>query len=517
MSAPEPGWYHDGTGEIRWWNGSEWADAAPASEDPAEIRRADGESWSDNVAHAPGDTQADQVYMEQGAALPQSRPRRRRGWIIGGAVAGALAVVAGVVLATTLRAGDPSGGSASDASADAAADDATADHAADDPAWQSILVWADSFESADCDTFFQVTTTAYRERNGMPDCDSFVVSADGRSRVINDFQMTLEDSRRSGTDAQVVTVHTEYESLLSKDGQPADEPVKMAADYAFHLTRSDGGWQIDDAHDVSDGRAEWEASDDEREDAENAIADWAEALVAAECDAMVDASTSDFRADMGWTDCAAFQEFAATYPAGCALVYEPGKVQFRTRLDADFEEIHVEVVESCTWDVADDGSVLDPPYEERMPWKFELVQTEGSWKVDEMSEEPQLPASPGDESEVQAVEAVAAYNTAWTQTDCSLLDRVTTPSLRYNVDADTCAKFEEASRSYASSLANLVVVATRIEHSSPTTIRIMTRESYDSIVDEAGNPAEPVPYTEYWLYTLVLDGGEWVINDVSTL
>ena len=80
------------------------------------------------------------------------------------------------------------------------------------------------------------------------------------------------------------------------------------------------------------------------------------------------------------------------------------------------------------------------------------------------------------------------------------------------------AAFGPAARTYAESVTNFAVTPTDIERPSSKTMEIKTHETYDSLADVNGDPVDaPFLVDEYWVYTLVLSDGSWVITDVVML
>lgn len=85
------------------------------------------------------------------------------------------------------------------------------------------------------------------------------------------------------------------------------------------------------------------------------------------------------------------------------------------------------------------------------------------------------------------------------------------------MNASGCAAFGPLSRSFATTVADFALTPTDIERPSAKTMEIKAHETYDAIAGADGRPIEPYVVDEYWVYTLVLAEGAWVITDVQML
>ena len=78
--------------------------------------------------------------------------------------------------------------------------------------------------------------------------------------------------------------------------------------------------------------------------------------------------------------------------------------------------------------------------------------------------------------------------------------------------------FGPAAREWSAGVANFAFTATDIERPSATRFEIKSHETFDSLTDADGQPLDaPVLIDEYWVYTIDLVQGEWVISDIVML
>ena len=129
----------------------------------------------------------------------------------------------------------------------------------------------------------------------------------------------------------------------------------------------------------------------------------------------------------------------------------------------------------------------------------------------------EVPAAVGG-NERAAVETIRSYNQAWVDADCDAYMATTTESFRIDLNVNGCAGFAPAARSYSEGVANFENTPTDIERPSMQAMEIKVHETYDSLTDVDGQPLEePFLIDEYWVYTLLLVDGAWVISEVLML
>ncbi len=382
----------------------------------------------------------------------------------------------------------------------------------------AIVGYEEAFAKGDCDLFVQVTTARFRDRIGLADCEAFAESARGRAQALDAVLVEPVSAEGGGRAKLAALVHTTITSHRDENGQSTTDPVSSEYDFRYHLVRFDGAWRIDAVHNVPDGRNEGEVTEDEQDAVTRMLVDWRAAYTAGDCDALLASTTAGFREEMGWAGCPAFQQFIADQNAYCPMDVHQEDIRSHTNVDPHVGEIMLDVVEVCTLDTDEFGEVIDPPYEAGAPYRYHLVDEGGEWRIAEGDNGAAAEDEPGNENERAAVEAIRGYNQAWVESDCDAYMATTTESFRIALNANGCAGFAPAARAYAAGVANFASTPTDIERPSMQSMEIKVHETYDSLTDVEGQPVdEPFLVDEYWVYTLLLVDGEWVISEVVML
>jgi hypothetical protein len=188
MSNAVPGYYDDGSGAKRWWDGTRWGEPAAAG------------------FGAPG-------YY---APVPPRRPVWP--WIVGGAAL-LLLMIVGLVVAVTVFASGLTG----------------ATTGAGSPA-SVVSSYDRAWETVDCDLYEQITTSAAREQNGHSDCADFESDAQDFIDGTDNYLVTVTSSRVDGSTAEVRT----DERYDDEDGGSG-----FVDHYLYTLIRSGSRWIID--------------------------------------------------------------------------------------------------------------------------------------------------------------------------------------------------------------------------------------------------------------------------------
>jgi hypothetical protein len=110
---------------------------------------------------------------------------------------------------------------------------------------------------------------------------------------------------------------------------------------------------------------------------------------------------------------------------------------------------------------------------------------------------------------------VQRYDDAWANADCAALEESTTEAFRTSQGFDDCAAFQEDANQLNAVVDNYVVSVTDVSSESETTIVVTTSETFDQITDDNGDPQDPVPGEFAYVYTVIDEGGVWLIDGIA--
>jgi hypothetical protein len=274
MATTPPGWYDDGHGALRWWDGAQWtehthvADAAPAvdavvsdavvSDGFVADAAALGAVVPDAAAPAPVSAAASPPPPSGYAAAPlaypgdpasaggvfvgATEPRKSMLWILWvvlGVVVLGLVVLAFVLipLVVGLVSNAASGGTSG----------ATADENASVAA---VRLYDEAWDTGDCDKFMTATTGSFRTLIEIEDCATFRSASSDFTEATDNYELVVDDVQTSGSTITVETTET-YDSLYDASGTLLDEPESAEEHYAYRVIRDADLWAIDAADTVT--------------------------------------------------------------------------------------------------------------------------------------------------------------------------------------------------------------------------------------------------------------------------
>lgn len=190
MTQTPAGWYDDGRGALRYWDGS---------------------AWTEHVHQTP----APAVPVASAPSTPQQRGGNVPAWVwwASGAVLALLLVA--VVTLTIFTAMKPN-----------PERDARAAWDAYDAAWSS----------ADCDALWEVTTEAFREEQGYLTCADVAKQIVGSDKPYDDYYRWVDTTHVDGTTATVTT----WEDGYTDEGYDEFKGT-------YTLTLVDGQWYVTSA------------------------------------------------------------------------------------------------------------------------------------------------------------------------------------------------------------------------------------------------------------------------------
>ncbi|KRB36383.1 DUF2510 domain-containing protein [Microbacterium sp. Root180] len=300
MATTPPGWYDDGHGALRWWDGAQWTEhvAAPDPEVGGDTAPTEADIVAANEAEAgaavdavPVDPTAGQeaaaaqeaaevdaatalgfgvpppagtpVYPPSVADHPQgaypggypgadastgafvaaTEPRKSKLWILW-VVLGVFMlgiVVAAAIVIPLLLLGAVSNGGASGASPSGADEEA---------AVAAVELYDEAWQNVDCDAYMASTSEDFRTDFGYVDCEAFETDASDFAAGVEDYVVTVTDIE-AGEGEIVVTTTETGNALFGEDGE-LEQPEPQEWEYAYTVVEAGGEWVIDGLDDLND-------------------------------------------------------------------------------------------------------------------------------------------------------------------------------------------------------------------------------------------------------------------------
>ncbi|MFB8147953.1 DUF2510 domain-containing protein [Microbacterium sp. NPDC056003] len=280
MATTPPGWYDDGHGALRWWDGAQWTehvaepdpetadgDVAPTEAEIVAAAEAESEREAAEVDAAtalgfgippvgaspeypaaatqqtpyPGTHPG--VEANGGAFTAATEPRKSNLWILWvvlGVVMLGIVIAAAVVIPLiflSLTTGSQQSVAPSGADEEAAV--------------AAVELYDEAWQTGDCDAYTEATTEEFRAATSFADCAAFTERAAGFAASLEDYELTVTGIA-TGADAILITTTETFDALLDEAGEPLAEPQAQRALYEYTVVPVDGGWAIDDLDDLAD-------------------------------------------------------------------------------------------------------------------------------------------------------------------------------------------------------------------------------------------------------------------------
>ncbi|SDQ25378.1 DUF2510 domain-containing protein [Microbacterium sp. cf332] len=291
-----PGWYDDGHGALRWWDGTRWTEhthALAPADAPAEAEaeaEAPATAEPSATAEPPATTEASVVESHQllaasdtasptdtlppipaapdgfapvhpgapptttpaPAAQPGQTPPdgpatenataggRSRLWILfvvlGVAVVGLIILAAVFIPRFIVGILDPSAGRP-----DAGSAQSTDLRAAEDV----VDAYDDAWDDMDCAAYQAIVTPDFLASGGFADCVEFTQAAAEFNVSVDDYEVSFVSTTRDGDVIYVETVES-FTQTADAEGVPLENPVPGSFSALYTLVPGGAGWLIDD-------------------------------------------------------------------------------------------------------------------------------------------------------------------------------------------------------------------------------------------------------------------------------
>jgi hypothetical protein len=198
MANPIAGWYDDGSGQMRWWDGKAWT-AHTAVDSP--------------VGSPMGSEQAESSTVTT-QAPPEVAQRHAWPWLLGGGILLFLILAAAGIVMTFILMGGINGQAS--------------------PA-DTVKQFDKAWQTSDCALVQSVTTTSYQKDLGFDDCATFRTAAKSLADSTDNYTVTVSSVKIQNNEASVQTVESYFDIKNGQDGSTS---------YIYDLVNEGGKWVI---------------------------------------------------------------------------------------------------------------------------------------------------------------------------------------------------------------------------------------------------------------------------------
>jgi len=254
MTATPPGWYDDGRGALRWWDGAQWTEHVQTP-DAAAPDSGFAETEVHPTTEGAGEAIDTATTVEggyppsappgypggfpggpnpSGGFIAATEPKKSKLWIVWvvvGVVLLGIVILASVFIPIAIGMAGGGGGGAPSGDEEAGA-------------VAVVELYDEAWGTADCDKFTEATTERFRAQLELPDCATFTAASQGFIDSVEGYQLAVTDVTQ---EEDVITVETSetYSSTFDDEGNLTDESVDYEDHYAYSVIPSVGGWAID--------------------------------------------------------------------------------------------------------------------------------------------------------------------------------------------------------------------------------------------------------------------------------
>ena len=302
MKTTPPGWYDDGHGALRWWDGAQWTEHV--AQPDAEVTDAPTEAEivaASQAESVPGAAAVDADSAAVGAGVPAPAAMQEPQTYAAGDPA---ATLFGVQDGAPVQAGSPAAGDqpavpghhagapygAPDAPSGAftaateprksklwilwlvlgvvllgiviaaavlipllflnvanSGNGGSASSADEQAAIAAVELYDEAWQEADCEAFATSTTEQFQADSGFADCAAFVAEAELFAANFDEYVVTIDDVVTADGEIMVTTTES-YVVVVDTEGNPTD-PTPGEIVYFYTLVPDGGGWAIDGVSD----------------------------------------------------------------------------------------------------------------------------------------------------------------------------------------------------------------------------------------------------------------------------